>query len=155
MSKNIFKVVKKYDWRTVQRHWPSVLYNLLSVAEVATISVLYKKAVLTNFTIFTGKNLCWSFFFKKETPTHVLSCEYYEIFKNTYFEEHLRMAAFRVGFIYVGNLIQIQCPLTDFIRCTAVKNLSKKKKNKEKQVPRNLKITLKMNLLFYLRFTKT
>ena len=93
--------------------------------------LFYKKAVLTNFTIFTGKDLCWSLFFKKETPTHVLSCEYYEIFKNTYFEEHLRMAAFRVGFIYVGNLIQIQCPLTDFIRCTAVKNLSKKKKQRK------------------------
>ena len=28
-----------------------------------------------------------------ETPTQVFSCEYYEIFKNTYFEEHLRTAA--------------------------------------------------------------
>ena len=29
----------------------------------------------------------------KEIPTQVLSCKYYEIFKNTYFEEHLRTAA--------------------------------------------------------------
>ena len=29
----------------------------------------------------------------KEIPTKVLSCEYYEIFKNTYFEEHLWTAA--------------------------------------------------------------
>ena len=29
----------------------------------------------------------------KEIPTQVLSCEYCEIFKNTYFEEHLRTAA--------------------------------------------------------------
>ena len=28
-------------------------------------------------------------FFKKETPTQVLSCEVCEAFKNTYFEEHL------------------------------------------------------------------
>ena len=28
-----------------------------------------------------------------ETPTQVFSCEYCEIFKNTYFEEHLRTAA--------------------------------------------------------------
>ena len=28
----------------------------------------------------------------KETPTQVFSCEYCEIFKNIYFEEHLRMA---------------------------------------------------------------
>ena len=29
----------------------------------------------------------------KETPTQVFSCEYCEIFKNTYFEEHLQTAA--------------------------------------------------------------
>ena len=29
----------------------------------------------------------------KEIPTQVLSCEYCEIFKNTYFEEHLLTAA--------------------------------------------------------------
>ena len=27
---------------------------------------------------------------KKETPTQVSTCEYYKIFMNTYFEEHLR-----------------------------------------------------------------
>ena len=32
--------------------------------------------------------------FIKETPTQVFPCEYCEIFKNTYFEEHLRTAAF-------------------------------------------------------------
>ena len=31
-------------------------------------------------------------FIKKETPTQVFSCEYCEIFKNTYFEERLRTA---------------------------------------------------------------
>ena len=36
--------------------------------------VSYKNAVLKSFAIFTGKHLC-------------------EIFKNTYFEEHLRAAA--------------------------------------------------------------
>ena len=30
--------------------------------------------------------------FKKETPTQVFSCEIYECFKNTYFEDHLRTA---------------------------------------------------------------
>ena len=29
----------------------------------------------------------------KKTPTQEFSCELYEIFKNTYFEEHLEMAA--------------------------------------------------------------
>ena len=32
--------------------------------------------------------------FIKEILTHVFFCEYYEIFKNTYFEEHLWTAAF-------------------------------------------------------------
>ena len=31
--------------------------------------------------------------YQKQTPTQVLSCEYCEIFKNTYFEEHLQTAA--------------------------------------------------------------
>ena len=31
----------------------------------------------------------------QETPTQVFSCEYYEISKNTYFEEHLQTAASR------------------------------------------------------------
>ena len=34
--------------------------------------------------------------FKKKTPIQVFSCEYWEIFKNTYFEEHLRTAASEV-----------------------------------------------------------
>ena len=46
--------------------------------------------------------MCWSLFLiklqafsppKKVTPTPVFSCERCEIFKNTYFEKHLRMAA--------------------------------------------------------------
>ena len=38
-----------------------------------------------NVWIKFGKN-----FFKKETPTQVFFCEIYEIFKNTFFTEHLR-----------------------------------------------------------------
>ena len=68
-----------------------------------------KIAVLKNFAILVGKHLYRSLFlikllaiklqawrsatflmqlFKKETPTKVFSCEYCEIFKNTYFEEY-------------------------------------------------------------------
>ena len=32
---------------------------------------------------------------EKDIPTQVFSCEYCEIFKNAYFEEHLRTAAFK------------------------------------------------------------
>ena len=43
----------------------------------------YEKATLKCFAIFT----------EKDTSSQVLSCKYTEIFKNTYFKEHLRMAA--------------------------------------------------------------
>ena len=69
------------------------------------LEVFHKKAVLKNFAIFTGKYLRWSLFSirlqafwlatllkRKETPTQVFSCEFYEFFKSTYFEKHLRTA---------------------------------------------------------------
>ena len=50
-----------------------------------------KKGVLKKFPKFHRKTpLSESRFLKKETPTQVFSCEICEIFKNTYFEEHLR-----------------------------------------------------------------
>ena len=52
-----------------------------------------KKALRKNFAIFTRKHLCWSLFQIKKTRTQMFSCEYWEISKNTYFEEHLRTAA--------------------------------------------------------------
>ena len=50
-----------------------------------------KKFFVKDFAIFKEKNLCWSLF--KETPTQLFSCEYCEILKNSYFEEHLSRAA--------------------------------------------------------------
>ena len=62
-----------------------------------------KKAVLKNFAIFIGKHQCWSLFLirlqafrpatlsRKDSNTGVFLW-YCEIFKNTYFDEHLRMA---------------------------------------------------------------
>ena len=63
-----------------------------------------KKAVLKNIAIFTGIHLRRNLFLiklqafrpatlLKETPTQVISCEHCEIFKNTYFEKHLRTTA--------------------------------------------------------------
>ena len=50
------------------------------------------KGVLKNFAIFTAKHLSQGLFFKfiKEPSAKVFSCEYCEIFKNTYLEEQLR-----------------------------------------------------------------
>ena len=61
----------------------------------------YKEGgVLKNFTKFTRKHLRWSLFliklqvggcnFIKETPAQVFSCEFCEIFKNTFFKENTR-----------------------------------------------------------------
>ena len=57
--------------------------------------MFFKIGVLKNFAIFSGKHLCWSPFlinkpeglqrYQKETPTQVCSCEYCEIFKNSFF----------------------------------------------------------------------
>ena len=37
---------------------------------------------------------------QKETPTQVFSCKIYEIFKSTYFEEYVRVAASRGTLVY-------------------------------------------------------
>ena len=64
-----------------------------------------KKSVLTNFVKITGKQLFQSLFFnkvlglrpatllKKETLEQVFSCEFYDIFKNTFFHRTTLVAA--------------------------------------------------------------
>ena len=58
-----------------------------------------KKDILRSFAKFTWKHLYRSLFInkileiKKETPTQIFSCEFNEIFKNTFFTEHFWMAA--------------------------------------------------------------
>ena len=46
--------------------------------------VYCKKGVLKNFAKFTGKHLCQSLFFKKETLAQMFSCEFCKIFKSTF-----------------------------------------------------------------------
>ena len=53
----------------------------------------FKTGVLKHFAIFTGKHLCWSLFIINETPTHVFSCEYYEIFKSSFLYKITLVAA--------------------------------------------------------------
>ena len=50
-----------------------------------------EKSALKNFAIFTGMLQACNFI--KKGLQHRCSFEYYEIFKNTYFEEHLLTAA--------------------------------------------------------------
>ena len=84
-----------------------------------------KEAVFEKFPIFTGKHLCWNLFliklqpsglqlYSKEAPTQVFFCEYCEIFKNSYFEEHLRMAA-SVTQAFITRVVAYQLQLTSNI----------------------------------------
>ena len=52
-----------------------------------------KGCSLKKITKFTRKQLCQSLYFNKfkETLPQVFSCEFCEIFKNTFFTEHLQM----------------------------------------------------------------
>ena len=58
--------------------------------------MFYKTAILKNFVIFTGKHLCWGLLFIKVATFRSLTVlkrdfntdgEYWEIYKNIYFEE--------------------------------------------------------------------
>ena len=61
--------------------------------------VFFKKEVLKNFAKFTGRPVLETLFDKvasvrpafllRKTPTQVFSDKFYEIFKNTFFTEHL------------------------------------------------------------------
>ena len=51
-----------------------------------------KKMFFKNFAEFIGKQIYRISFFY-QTPTQMLSCEFFEIFKNTLFIEHLQTTA--------------------------------------------------------------
>ena len=57
-----------------------------------------EKNVLRNFAKFTGKHLCQSLFFKKETLAQVFSCEFCEISKNTFSYRTLPVAASNITY---------------------------------------------------------
>ena len=84
---------------------------IVMVQKKPPLVFFFKKGILRNFTIFTGKNLCWSLFLIKlpvwspqETPIQMFSSKYCEIFKNSYFKEHLQTAAsdgFFIQFVFI------------------------------------------------------
>ena len=55
--------------------------------------MFFKTGVIKNVAKFLGKHQCWKQSFKKETLAQVFSCEFCEIFKNSFFVENLRVAA--------------------------------------------------------------
>ena len=63
--------------------------------------IFFKKCVFKNLQNFTGNFIKKSLtLYLKETPRQVFSCGIFDIFKNTYFEEHLRMTASTLPMIY-------------------------------------------------------
>ena len=73
-------------------YW-SLLKTFLNNGEAAIRRCSTKIDVPKNFAKFTGKPLCQSLrlatLLKKETLAQVFSCEFGDIFKNTFFTEHL------------------------------------------------------------------
>ena len=55
------------------------------------LELFFKKTVLKNFAILTGKHLCRSFFSHKNAALTlaIFSCNFWEIFKNIHLIEHL------------------------------------------------------------------
>ena len=45
-------------------------------------------------------------FINNDTLTQVFSCEYFEIFKNTYFEEHLRTTALVLCYCFANKIVR-------------------------------------------------
>ena len=83
-----------------------------------------RKGVLRNFAEVTGKHLSQSLFFnkvaglawnliEKETLEQVISCDFWEISKNIFFTEHIRMSA--SVWLY-GKIMPIKCLLL-VIKC--------------------------------------
>ena len=90
---NKFRMIIFYDQKVLSLNFKS-----------SCLQMFFKIDILKNLEIFTGKQLCQSYFLiqlqvwrtavvLKKTPAQVLSPEYCKIFRNTYFEEHLQMAA--------------------------------------------------------------
>ena len=64
------------------------MHLVISKSRSSPPEVFYKKTVNKDIAKFTGKHLC-----QNETVVQVFSCEFCDIFKNTFFIEHLRTTA--------------------------------------------------------------
>ena len=95
--------------RTQDVHW-TYIRRLRRLLRSSHSEVFYKKAVLRNFTKFTGKHLCQSLFInacnfaKKETLAQVFFCEFCKISKNTFSFRTPLVAAFIFWTPYVSSM---------------------------------------------------
>ena len=84
MCINCMKDIAKHNEKTVNEE------DLMKVCNRNSRSRMFCKiSVLTN----SQENTCIEVSFLKETPTQKFSCEFCEIFKNTFLREHLRTTA--------------------------------------------------------------
>ena len=100
---NLFKMTSKSCWYSAKLLGYSIKITSDIDKRKQPPEVFYKKGVLKNGTKFTGKHLCQSLFFNNiaELKTQVSSCEFCEIFKNTFFIKHVRTTA--SGQMSLGN----------------------------------------------------
>ena len=86
------------------KQFKAIFQNIVQIIFRSSLMEMhFKIGVVRNFTIFTGRHLCCSFFFNKisvlqlyykKTPTQVFTCEYSEVFINSYFDRTPPVAAF-------------------------------------------------------------
>ena len=67
-----------------------LMTSYVSVARSNRSQMFFKKGVPISFAILAGKSICWSLFLivnllKRDSNT-VVSCEYYQIFKNIFLQ---------------------------------------------------------------------
>ena len=70
---------------TLIQHFSPLQMQILKKPRSNRPEKFCKKGVLRNFAKFTGKHVCQSLFFNKETLAKVFSREFCEISKNTFF----------------------------------------------------------------------
>ena len=88
IHKNIF-----HENHKGQNHWWILYIKQHWKYRSSRPEVFYKKGVPSNFAKLTGKYLCQSLFFKRETLTQVICCEFCEISKNTFLHRTALVAA--------------------------------------------------------------
>ena len=101
--------------------------------------MFFKTGFRKHFAIFMGKQLYWSLFLLKETPTQVFSCEYCKISKSSFFYRTPLVATSElrsdVAILYFDNSHANQANATKKIRFSSyivniIKNLKKTDKKK-------------------------
>ena len=93
------------------RHYKFFYTNISTIFRSSYRKCSIKKAILKYFVIFTGKRLWWCLFFnqvaghqtcnfmKRRLQHRYFLVSFGKFYKNTYFEEHLRTAAFLESFV--------------------------------------------------------